>query len=136
MCLLLLFFLKTIADTFHGKKINLVPTKIVDGIKWAFWFQLGTQSNLYDFRSHLNATPSPSNSVNRSVPLVTMEGEPLGMEAKQLAQEDKQLICDKVEELKYWERFEASLFFNWGRLDLFVCPLETQIYLRRDAPSC
>lgn len=40
-----------------------------------------------------------------------MEDEPLGMEAKQLAQEDKQLICDKVEELKYWERFEASLFY-------------------------
>lgn len=38
-------------------------------------------------------------------PLVTMEDEPLGMEAKQLAQEDKQLICDKVEELKYWECF-------------------------------
>lgn len=35
--------------------------------------------------------------------LATMEERSPGMEAKQQAQEDKQLAGDKVEDLKYWE---------------------------------
>ncbi|XP_075898945.1 cilia- and flagella-associated protein 263 isoform X1 [Nelusetta ayraudi] len=50
-----------------------------------------------------------------------MEDEPLGMEAKQLAQEDKQLICDKVEELK---SSNAVLLAENNMFERFLCRMD------------
>lgn len=66
-----------------------------------------------------------------------MEERSPGMEAKQQAQEDKQLAGDKVEDLKYWEGFFLSTdVLNQDVVNCLFIQFKHNLNLRRPSSSC